>query len=475
MVASEATPFAKSGGLADVLGSLPPALARLGDEVAVLIPRYRSVPLPAGGPILTFPVSLGPRRFDVAIFQTERQGVRYFFADCPPLYDRPALYGEAGVDYPDNHIRYAVLNWAAIRVARFLFRPTVIHAHDWQTGMLFVYLRENLASDPTFSGIRLVFTIHNLGYQGNFPPAAAADIGVNPALIHPEGMEFFGQLSFMKAGIVWSDAVNTVSPTYAREIQTPEFGFGMDGLLRSRASKLSGILNGVDYQTWDPETDQYLPTHYSMLDLSGKRACKKTLLEDAGLPLDSDRPVLGIVSRFADQKGMDLVVEVASRANSPMENASLVVLGSGDPALETEFLDLAKAHPDRISVRIGYDDQFAHRIEAGADIFLMPSRYEPCGLNQIYSLRYGTVPVVRATGGLQDTVDLNTGFKFAGLASAGLSGAIAAALAAYEDRAKWTERVRRGMAKDFSWEASATEYRNLYHRPLASSRPVFAS
>ena len=474
MVAAEAGPFATSGGLADVMASLPPALARLGDEVAVVIPRYRRVAIPDGPPLLRLPVFLGPRRFDVAIYQTAHNGARYFFADCPPLYDRPGLYGEGGVDYPDNHIRFGVLNWAAIGIARFLFRPTVIHAHDWQAGLLFLYLRENLASDPTFSGIRCIFTIHNLGYQGNFPAATAAELSINPALLHPEGLEFFGQLSFMKAGIVWSDAINTVSPTYAREIQTPEFGFRMDGLLRSRASKLSGILNGVDYQTWNPETDKNLPARYSAQNLAGKEACKKALIEEMGL-VDAGRPVLGVVSRFADQKGIDLIVDVATRPSSPLENALLVALGSGDPALETAFLDLASAYPNRIAVCIGYDERLSHRIEAGSDIFLMPSRYEPCGLNQIYSLRYGTVPVVRATGGLQDTVDADTGFKFTGLTAGGLSGAIAAALTAYEDQPSWRERVRRGMAKNFSWDASALAYQNLYCRPLASSRPVFAS
>ena len=235
MVAAEAAPFAKTGGLADVLGSLPAALARLGDEVAVVVPRYRSVPV--FSTVLSLTIHLGPRAFAVSIQETMRQGVRYFFVDCPALYDRVGVYGEAGVDYPDNHLRFAVLNQAAVAVARGLFRPQVFHAHDWQAGLLPVYLRENLGTDPTFAGVRCVFTIHNLGYQGIFPAAAVADVGLNRALFHPEGLEFYGQLNFLKAGIVWADAVNTVSPTYAREIQTPEFGFRMDGLLRSRAGE----------------------------------------------------------------------------------------------------------------------------------------------------------------------------------------------------------------------------------------------
>jgi starch synthase len=460
MVASEAAPFAKTGGLADVLGSLPAALARLGNEVAVVVPRYRSVAL--AETTLPLPLRVGPHAFQGAIQETIRHGVRYLFVDCPELYDRPGIYGEAGGDYPDNDIRFAALSQAAIGVARSLFRPHVFHAHDWQAGLLPVYLRENLALDPTFSGVRCVFTIHNLGYAGNFPAARVAETGLPRALFHSEGLEFYGQLSFLKAGIVWADAVNTVSPTYAREIQTPEFGFRMDGLLRSRAAKLSGILNGVDYEEWNPETDRRLPARYSAADLSGKRICKAELLAEMDLPDDLDRPVIGIVSRFAEQKGMDLVAAIAAAAESPLERAALVVLGSGNPGLEAGFRELARAYPARVAVRFGYDENLAHLIEAASDMFLMPSRYEPCGLNQIYSLRYGTVPIVRATGGLQDTVDAGTGFKFTGLSPAGLGDAIAAALEAFKDRPGWVARMRRGMAKDFSWDASAKEYQRLY-------------
>ncbi len=373
-------------------------------------------------------------------------------------------------DYPDNHIRFAALNQAAIEVARYLFRPNVFHAHDWQAGLLPVYLRENLALDPTFSGVRCVLTIHNLGYHGSFPASTVAEVGLNRGLFQPEGLEFYGQLSFLKAGIVWADAINTVSPTYAREIQTPEFGFRMDGLLRARAWKLSGILNGVDYEEWNPETDQHLPANYSARSLSGKQACKQALLEEMGLPVEMDRPLIGVVSRFAHQKGMDLVAELFSTAaafsadDSPHAHTSLVVLGSGDPALEAAFRDLALAQPSRVAFRAGYNEGLAHRIEAGSDMFLMPSRYEPCGLNQIYSLRYGTVPVVRATGGLQDTVEPNTGFKFNGLLPSDLEAAVDSALRSFEDHQAWTGRMRRGMGKDFSWDASAVAYQKLYRQ-----------
>jgi starch synthase len=473
MVGSEAAPFAKTGGLADVLGSLPAALARLGEEVAVLLPLYRGTPTPPSGPILTLPIQVGPHAYNVAIHEVIRHNVRYLFADCPPLYDRDGIYGTHGTvgggDYPDNHIRFAVLCQAALGVARSIFRPDVFHAHDWQAGLLPVYVRESFALDPTFFGVRCVLTIHNLGYQGSFPASAIADLGLDARLFHPEGLEFFGRLNFLKAGIVWSDAINAVSPTYAREIQTPEFGFGLDGLLRSRASKLTGILNGVDYEEWNPETDRHLPANYSARDLSGKRACKRELLEEMGLTAEADRPLIGIVSRFAQQKGMDLVTAIL-----PLANAALVVLGSGEAPLENAFRSLAASYPDRIAVRLGYDEGLAHRIEAGADMFLMPSRYEPCGLNQIYSLRYGTVPVVRATGGLEDTVTEQTGFKFL----VDLEGAVQAALEAFQDRETWAARMRRGMGQDFSWNASAGEYQLLYSKGhskgLPSSRPLQA-
>jgi len=458
MVASEAAPFAKTGGLADVLGSLPAALARLGEEVAVLLPFYRGMPVPPAGPILTLPVQVGPHGYTVAIHEVILHGVRYLFADCPPLFDRSGIYGSGGADYPDNHIRFAVLSQAALGVARSVFRPDVFHAHDWQAGLLPVYLRESLALDPTFFGVRCVFTIHNLGYQGSFPASAIADLGLDARLFHSEGLEFFGRLNFLKAGIVWSDAVNAVSPTYAREIQTPEFGFGLDGLLRARASKLTGILNGVDYEEWNPETDRHLPANYSARDLSGKGVCKEALLGEMGLPAAADRPLVGIVSRFAHQKGMDLVAEAA-----PLIDAALVVLGAGEAPLENAFRSLALAYPDRIAARIGYDEGLAHRIEAGADMFLMPSRYEPCGLNQIYSLRYGTVPIVHATGGLEDTVNDRTGFKFRD----DMASAIEAALKEFQDREMWTARIRRGMAQDFSWDASAVAYQRLYSKAPA--------
>jgi starch synthase len=375
MVASEARPFAMTGGLADVVGSLPAALHSLGHQVAVLLPRYRSVVLDRARRIYDdLPIWMAGVLYQTSVYQIG-DAVPYYFLECPELYDREALYGTPQGDYPDNHIRYAVLSRAAIEVARRIFRPSVIHCHDWQAALVPAYLHNTLANDPTFLGIKTLFTIHNLGYQGLFPPAALAEVGLDGALFHPGGLEFFGRVNFMKGGILYSDALNTVSKAYAREIQTPEFGWGLDGLLRERSSALSGILNGADYTMWNPETDACIAAHYSSRDLSGKRICKQALLREFDLPVNrlDERPLMGIVSRLTDQKGFDLIVSVAE--DLLKQDAAFAVLGSGDSKYEKFLTALAKAHPTQVGVRIGYDDRLAHRIEAGADMFLMPSRY----------------------------------------------------------------------------------------------------
>jgi starch synthase len=466
MVSSEAAPFAKTGGLADVVGSLPLALRSCGDEVAVVLPRYGSIDLKNARRVWdNLAVHFGPASYPISIYQAPAEFPVYL-VDCPPLFDRKGLYGESGLDYPDNHIRFAVFCRAALSVARVLFRTDVFHCHDWQTGLVPAYLRTTFATDPTFLGCRTLFTIHNLGYQGLFPKTALAEVALDPAVYRPDGMEFFGRVSYIKAGIEFADALNTVSPTYAREIQTPEFGFGLDGCLRDRTAVLSGILNGVDYAEWSPETDPLIPAHYSAEDLRGKATCKRQLLEEFGLPADAmDRPLLGIVSRFTRQKGTDLLAEIAAQLVA--EDVYLVALGSGDLEYQAFFRRMQEEYPGRIAVRIGFDNGLAHRIEAGADIFLMPSHYEPCGLNQIYSLRYGTVPVVRATGGLDDTIEEGTGFKFAQYSGHALLVAVRAAVRAFADREEWQKMMRRGMEKDFSWKTSSLAYSALYRRLLA--------
>ena len=466
MISSEAAPFAKTGGLADVLGSLPAALRSAGDDVAVVIPCYGSIDLKSARRVWdNLAVYFGADSYPVSIYRAPAEYPVYL-VDCPPLFDRKGFYGEAGEDYPDNHIRFAVFCRAALSVARFLFRTDIFHCHDWQTGLVPAYLRTTFAGDPTFLGCRTLFTIHNLGYQGLFPKTVLAEVALDPAVYRPDGMEFFGRVSYLKAGIEFADALNTVSPTYAREIQTPEFGFGMDARLRARASVLSGILNGVDYADWDPRTDTHIAAPYSAEDLSGKAACKRRLLEEFGLPAEAmERPLLGTVSRFTRQKGADILAEIAAQIVA--EDVYLVALGTGDPEYEDFYRRMQEEHPGRIAVRIGFDNALAHRIEAGADMFLMPSHYEPCGLNQIYSLRYGTVPVVRATGGLDDTIEEGTGFKFAEYTGQAFLEAVRAAVGAFADREAWQRMMLRGMAKDFSWKKSAAAYSALYGRLLA--------
>jgi starch synthase len=463
MVSSEAAPLAKTGGLADVVGALPAALRSLGDDVAVVIPRYGSIDLKGARRVWDgMAIHLGLERYDVAIYQAAEEYPLYL-VDCPPLFERKGFYGEAGLDYPDNHIRFAVFSRAALEVARVLFRTEIFHCHDWQSGLVPAWLRTTFASDPTFLGAKTLFTIHNLGYQGLFPKTALAEVALDPGVFRPDGLEFFGRVSYIKGGIAFADALTTVSPTYAREIQTPEYGFGLDGILRARAGALTGILNGVDYREWSPDVDPFLPARYSADDLSGKRICKEQLLAEFGLPAAAiDRPLLGIVSRFTRQKGTGLIAEVAGEMVD--EDVYLVGLGTGDPEYETFFHRMAADYPGRIAVRIGFDNALAHRVEGGADMFLMPSHYEPCGLNQIYSLRYGTVPVVRATGGLDDTIDEGTGFKFSEYSGQALLGAVRAAVRAYSDRSGWREMMRRGMEKDFSWKRSAAAYSALYRQ-----------
>ncbi len=471
MVASEAAPFAKTGGLADVVGALPAALSAFGCEVAVLIPRYRRMELTAARRVYdSIPIWLGGALYETSLYLADA-GTPYYFLDAPALYDRDGYYGDSSGDYPDNAVRFAVLSRAALAVARRVFRPQILHCHDWQTGLAPVYLKTNFAYDPTFLGIKTLFTIHNLGYQGLFPPSVLPQVGLSPQLFNVDGLEFYGKVNFLKGGLLFSDALSTVSRGYAAEIQTGEYGFGLDGVLRARASGLHGILNGVDYQNWNPATDPHLAAHYSPGDLSGKRECKRDLLREFGLPdAASTRPLLGVVSRLAAQKGTELILEIAPELVK--DDLYLVVLGAGDAVYEARLREMAAAYPDHIGVKIGYDEALAHKVEAGADLFLMPSRYEPSGLNQLYSLRYGAVPVVRATGGLDDTIEVGTGFKFREYSAPAFLAAIRAASAVYGDRPSWEAMMRRGMRKDFSWRVSAGEYAALYSRMVDGGKAI---
>jgi starch synthase len=397
-------------------------------------------------------------------------GVRYFFVDDPEYFEREQLYGTGGRDYPDNAERFAEFSRACIELAKSVWVPEVIHCHDWQSALVPVLLRTVHAADASLGALPVVFTIHNMGYQGLFPKAVLGKIGLPDSLFRPDALEFYDQVNYLKGGLIFSDYLTTVSRKYAQEIQTTEYGCGLEGVVQGRGDRMVGILNGVDYAVWSPENDALIAARYSASDLEGKRTCKKDLLAQFQLPEENlNRPLLGIVSRFADQKGFDLLEEIADKLLD--EDVALVALGTGEAKYEKMFRELAQSFPAKLGVKIGYDNTLAHKIEAGADMFLMPSRYEPCGLNQIYSLRYGTVPVVRATGGLDDTIEpfdpasgRGTGFKFQEYTGEALLGAVRQALAAFSNQAAWRRLQTSGMAKDFSWRASAAEYARLYEQ-----------
>lgn len=473
MVASEAIPFAKTGGLADVLGALPRALARMGHHVDVMMPRYRGVT--QGEPVGRVSVALGGRPRTADLYGVTHENVLMLFVDQPEFYDRDALYGTAKGDYDDNAARFAFLANAAVDwMASTRARYDVVHAHDWQAGLVPALLADGDRAGALAHHPATVFTIHNLAYQGIFDPEWLPRLGLPWDLMRADAMEFWGRISFLKAGIVFSEVITTVSPRYAAEIQTPEFGFGFDGLLRQRAGDLVGILNGIDYDEWDPARDPALPEPYTASVLAGKAAAKQRVLGEYGLPTTEEtlrRPLVAMVSRLVDQKGFDLIAEIADEL--PKLDATFVLLGTGDPVHERLWGDLAARHPDRVGARIGFDESLAHLIEGGADLFLMPSRFEPCGLNQMYSLRYGTVPVVRAVGGLHDTVrnydpatGEGTGFTFAEYTAAALLGTLRWALATFRDRDTWGRIQQAGMRQDHSWGASARQYLGVYERAM---------
>ena len=475
MVASEVAPWAKTGGLADVLSSLPEALDAIGHRVTVVLPRYRGMVVPTSE-VVARTVQVGSIRHDVWCHMarlSERR--RVIFIDCPSLFDRDGYYTTRGQDFPDNAERFATLSAAALDIANATAdaEPVdVVHAHDWQAGLVPVLLSAHPERWPALSRAATVTTIHNLLYQGNFPRTVVPALGLGWEWFTVARGEFWGQFSFLKAGITASDYVTTVSPAYARETLRPEFGYGFEGVLEARGERYLGILNGIDTRTWDPASDEWLPARFSREALGGKRACKRALLEQYRLPVGDDaldRPLVGMVSRLAQQKGLDLI-EAASAALVGLD-ATWVFLGSGETRYEQLLRGLAERHPSRVGVRIGFDEPLAHLVEAGADIFLMPSVFEPCGLNQMYSLRYGTVPVVHGVGGLDDTIQPYTararranGFKFREATGDALLKTMKQAIRLYANRPVWESLMRQGMAEDHSWETSAREYVKVYRR-----------
>ncbi len=470
----EVAPLAKTGGLADVSGALPGALKRLAVDVRLVLPLYRMVR--EGGfecrPFLKeLEVPLGSQMLRADVLEIRMaNGVPVYLVKQEKLYDRPNLYGDTAGEYTDNLERFTFFVQAALRVAKSLeFKPDLIHCHDWQTGLVPALLKGTLRRVSFFKRIATVFTIHNLGYQGLFPKSKLPITGLpKKGFFHQEGLEYWGKISLLKSGIVYSDSITTVSPTYAAEIQTPEFGMGMEGILSHRQAFLRGILNGVDYRVWNPARDGYLPENYSPRRMAGKSRCKESLIREMGLDISlQDRPLLGMVSRLDKQKGLDLLVAILDDIISM--NVGLVILGSGEAEIQKSLQQAAVQHKKRIGLKLGFDEALAHRIIAGADIFLVPSRYEPCGLTQMYALKYGTVPVVRATGGLEDTIvkfdprrGTGNGFKFKDYEPASFLEALREAVECFQDSKKWKKIVTNAMKADFSWDRSARTYLDLY-------------
>ena len=469
-LSSEVYPFSKTGGLADVAGSLPIALQRLGDvEVWVFTPLYRKFTDPQAFGIqdtgLRVRIWLDQKEHEVGLWAVEHRGVRVYFVDYEPYFGRDHIYGTPTGDDPDNPLRFALWNLAVLAFLKELGNPPdILHLNDWQTGLIPVILKTQ--PDTFFAQTRTLITIHNLAYQGLFDASFLSRIGLDDRLFHIEALEFYGKLNFLKGGLVFSDLITTVSPTYAKEIQTPEYGYGLDGILRKRADSLIGILNGLDYEVWNPATDSNLWVQYDTDHVQeGKAANKAHLQEIMGLPQDPDIPLFGIVSRLASQKGIDLLTEALPQWQG--RKFQLVVLGSGDQALQDALQEIAKRWPAQIAVQIGFDPVLANRIYGGADFFLMPSRYEPCGLGQLIALRYGTLPIVRATGGLKDTVkDVSEpegyGWVFEPYEPEALTEAVFRAMDLFPDREEIHQLRKRAMALDFSWDRSAKAYREVY-------------
>ena len=474
----EAAPFAKTGGLADVAGSLPKALKGVGCDIRVAMPYYRMAKK------RDFTVSLLYEDVEIPlfgevlkgdIFLTEADGrVPLYLINKDEYFDREYLYGTPKGDYFDNVERFVYFSRMAFLLCKKLnFQPHVFHCNDWQTGLVPAYLKTMYTEDPFFSGTSSLFTIHNIAYQGIFHEKKLEVTGLPRDVYHPGGIEYWGKINFLKAGIVFSDIINTVSHRYSREIQTPEFAYGLEGVLRHRSDDLYGVLNGADYREWNPKTDPLIAANYDENDLSGKAKCKEDLLAGFNLPRSLNKlPILGVISRLADQKGFDLLAE--SMKGLMRMDLGFVLLGRGDERYHQLFERIAKEYPKKAGIKIAYDNTLAHKIEAGSDIFLMPSRYEPCGLNQMYSLKYGTVPLVRATGGLDDTIqDYNpktgegTGFKFQSYSPRDFLDTVRKALAVYRDGERWEKLMIRGMKADFSWQRAAREYVNLYGRAKA--------
>ncbi len=470
---SEAHPLIKTGGLADVAGSLPKALAELGQEVRLIIPNYQTVQF-SEQPRFICTLRVDNRDVNILETQLPDSQVTVWLVDYRPFFDHPGnpYVDELGNPWDNIAERFAlfcrIVTEVAMNRAYLNWEPDIVHCNDWQSGLVPALLSLETTHPAT------VFTIHNLAYQGLFPSSTFTTLNLPGQLWHPDGVEFHGMLSFIKGGLAYADRITTVSPTYAQEIQTPEFGYGLEGLLSHKHAILSGILNGMDLDQWNPETDQHIHTNYSFDTIKQKQANKTDLQAQMSLPVDETIPLFGLISRLVEQKGIDLILACLQEMTElPLQ---CVLLGSGDKSIELELKEFARLYPEKIAVTIGYNEPLAHKIEAGVDIFLMPSRFEPCGLNQMYSQRYGTIPVVRKTGGLADTVedalphsienDSATGVRFNDTVADALLEAIKRSMILYANKKDWHKIQQTAMNKDFSWQNSANQYLTLYNELL---------
>jgi starch synthase len=452
MVASEVVPFAKSGGLADVAGALPLALEYCGHEIIVIMPGYKC--------ITDAKLKISRVSEDVTA-SVIGKNIRVFFIENKDYFNRDGLYGDKNGDYPDNLERFAFFCRRSLDLLKEInFSADILHLHDWQASLIAAYLKNLYSNMNFYSRIRCVLTLHNIGYQGIFSKEEFPKLGFGWGLFDIDGFEFYNQVNLLKGGIVFADFINTVSPTYANEIQTKELGFGLDGLLRRRKNVLSGILNGVDYSVWDPNTDRFIMQNFSLANLEDKALNKEDLQKTSGLPVDKNIPVLGMVSRLAEQKGLDIFAQGLD--DLCKMNVQLVILGAGELKYQEILKAAAKKYPKVISLNLKFDDSLAHRIYAGSDIFLMPSKYEPCGLGQLISLHYGTIPLVFKTGGLADTISRDNGFVFSQYTEEELLKLIKKAIAVFKNKNKWVSLVKNAMESNFSWKVSADKYIQLY-------------
>lgn len=473
---SEMVPFAKTGGLGDVCGALPEHFAKAGHQVKVFLPKFQSTNKFTGQMTkldIAHEIAINGKKYELSCYsiKNNKLPLEIIFIANDSLFDRPELYMDTTTskDYTDNDDRFIFFNQAVLHVAKELsFKPDIAHAHDWQAALIPSFLKLNYADDPFYKDCKSVLTIHNLAFHGMFPNNSFAKLGFSDELFYPTSpFEFYGKVNFLKAAIAHADKITTVSQTYAKEIQTEEFGCGLDGVLRERASDISGILNGVDYTIWSPTRDAEISHTFRVQNLSGKKINKIELLNEAKLPVRDKTPLIGIISRLSDQKGFDLIEEIAEKLFSL--DIQLILLGTGDKKYHTLFTELEKKYTDKCKAYLTFDNSLAHKIEAGSDIFLMPSKYEPCGLNQMYSLKYGTIPIVRKVGGLADSVipyndtdQTGTGFVFDSYDSSELFESIKEAVDLFGVRRKWTKLMKRAMQADFSWDASASKYLELF-------------